>query len=82
MNIVIDLEGNEEQEVFAILDKQRHYRKLYYLVLFVGEPPSEAIWMHKSELANCKEKISEYDTKSRKTSFQKGTSATNHTTPE
>lgn len=56
MKVVVDLDGTEEQEVFSILDKQRHKLRIYYLEQFLGESADEAMWMHKTELKNCRKK--------------------------
>lgn len=63
VSITIDTDGNEEEAVEKILDKKRENRKVYYLVQFVGDPESEAVWMHRSELQNCSELIKEFEAK-------------------
>lgn len=59
--VVIDADGTTEQVVIGILDKKRERRRVYYLVQFEGQPTSEAIWMHKSELKNCWDLVRQYE---------------------
>ncbi len=65
MNVVIDAKGTTEQVVTAILDKKKENRKVYYLVQFDRQAEADAIWMHKSELTNCRELIAEYNKKNK-----------------
>ena len=60
LSVVIDSDGNVEQEVKAILDKKREKRRIYYLVQFMDDPESEAVWLPKSDLTNCKDLIKKY----------------------
>ena len=59
--IVVDADGTEEMEVAEILDMKRYQRKLYYLVRFQDEPSSEAVWLSKLELKNCKELLKDFE---------------------
>ena len=61
LSVVIDADGNVEQEVFAILAKKRERRKIHYLVQFDGGPPSEAIWLSKYELKQCMDLIKDFE---------------------
>lgn len=54
------IEGEEEFEVEAILDSRLHYRKLQYLVKWLGYPSSENSWEPSSSLTNCPEKLSRF----------------------
>ena len=57
--IVID--GQEEYEVESILDKRRHRRRIEYLVKWKGFPDYDATWEPLTNLANAKEKVSEFE---------------------
>lgn len=61
LNVIIDANGTEEQLVAEILAKKRENRRVYYLVRFDGDIPSEAIWKPKSELSNCMELVRDYE---------------------
>lgn len=65
VSVTIDKSGKIEEAVYAILDKKRRNRKLYFLVQFVGDNEEEAIWMQKSELGNCKELLQLYNKNNR-----------------
>lgn len=60
LSVVIDAEGNVEQEVIAILDKKKVKRRVYYLVQFEGDSLEEAIWMPVSEFKHCQELIQRF----------------------
>ena len=72
LSVVIDADGTVEQEVHAILDKKRDNRRIYYLVQFIDYHVSEAVWMTKAELKNCKELVNEYETLTRTSNLRKG----------
>ena len=72
LSVVIDADGTVKQEVYAILDKKREQRRIYYLVQFMDEPVSEAVWMTRAELKNCKDLVREYETSTRKSNLRKG----------
>ena len=71
LSVVVDADGNVEQEVFAILDKKRKNQRVYYLVQFESDAVSDAIWIHKSELRNCIDLVRDYENSTR-TSSSKG----------
>lgn len=72
--MVIDADGNVEQEFKAILDKKKSRRKIYYLVQFENDAPEDAIWMAKSELSNCRDRIQEFEESARTLDSKKGVS--------
>lgn len=70
LSVVFDADGTMEEEVKAILRKKREQRKLFYLVQFMGESESKAIWLHKSRLKHCQDLVQEFE-KSTRTSIPK-----------
>ena len=72
LSVVIDADGTVEQEVEAILRKKKHQRRIYYLVQFMDDPESEAVWLPKSELTNCKELIKRFEESMRTSIQEKG----------
>lgn len=65
LSVVIDADGNVEQEVKAILDKKKSRRRIYYLVQFEHDAPEDAIWMAKTDLGNCKDRIQDFEKSAR-----------------
>lgn len=59
--VTIDVHGNEEHAVRAILNKKTVGRRLFYLVHFYGTDDSEAVWMPKSELGNCRDLVAAFE---------------------
>ena len=74
--IVVDADGTEEMEVAEILEKKGYRRALYYLVRFEDEPRSEAVWLSKSELKNCKDLIKDFEKATGTSQSNKGVSVT------
>ena len=72
LSVVIDADGTIVQEVYATLDKKREHRRIYYLIQFMDEPVSEAVWMTRAELKNCKDLVREYETSTRTSNLRKG----------
>lgn len=60
--VVIDTEGNVEQEFIAILDKKKENRSVFYLVQFEGDSVEDAVWMKATHLDKCKEFIKKFKT--------------------
>ena len=60
LSVVFDADATVEQDVKASLKKKREKRRIYYLVQFMDEPESEAIWLPKARLRNCRECIEEF----------------------
>lgn len=54
---------NKEDVVLAFLDKKGEHNKLYYLVQFYSNSEDETVWIHKSELNNCKKLLSLFNKK-------------------
>lgn len=61
LDVVIDADGTVEQEVKAILDRRRVNRRYEYLVQFVGQPESEAIYLPRTDVRNCMEFVRDYE---------------------
>ena len=78
LEVTVDFDGSVEQEVQEILQKKRVSHRTFYLVHFKGEPLSEAVWLPRSELMNCRGLIAEFESKnpSRTTRVQSGVSVT------
>lgn len=72
LSVVIDPEGNVEQEVIAILNKKRVKRRIFYLVQFEGDEVEDSIWMPSSDLRNCRELIKKFETSPRTSTSKKG----------
>ncbi len=56
----ITIDDHPEYEVAAILDSKFLRRKLYYLVDWVGYPPSERSWEPSDHLLNAQDKVNEF----------------------
>ena len=56
----ITIDDHPEYEVAAILDSKFLRRKLYYLVDWVGYPPSERPWEPSDHLLNAQDKVNEF----------------------
>lgn len=60
-DIVINAEGHIEQDVAEILKKRTKRVQLQFLVRFQGDSLSEALWIYKPQLQNCKQLIKDYE---------------------
>ena len=56
----VQLDGEPEYEVAAILDSKLIRRHLYYLVDWVGYPPSERSWEPAANVAHAAAKVAEF----------------------
>ena len=72
LSVVVDANATVEQEVKAILKKKPEKRRKYYLVQFMDEPESEAIWLPKARLRNCLECIEEFEKSTRTSHARRG----------
>lgn len=56
----IEVEGEEEWEVEAVLDSKLLHGKLWYLVKWVGYSEAEKTWLPAANLANGKDLVEEF----------------------
>lgn len=71
-SVVIDTEGNIEQEVITILNKKKENRRVFYLVQFEGDSVEDTVWIKKTDLDNCKGCIRKFENSLRTTSSKRG----------
>lgn len=55
VDVIIEADGNIEQEIDAITKPGSTFQRRQYLVRFVCQTDEEAIWVTKEELRNAKE---------------------------
>ena len=59
------VDGQEEWEIDAIVDKRRHRRKLQYLVHWKGYEDSDNTWVNADDLPHAQEVIQDYEDRQR-----------------
>ena len=59
----INVDGEDQWEIDAILDSRIHYRKLQYKVRWLGFNDTEDRWLDASDLDNAKELVAEFHAK-------------------
>lgn len=67
VDIIIDADGNVEQEVETILQHRGPKRDREFLVKFVGHPDKDAEWMTRADLRNAQTVVNTYEASLKKT---------------
>ena len=58
--LFINVDGEDQAEIEEILDSKMHYRKLMYLVKWLGYPVTDNEWIAASDRAEANEYVAEF----------------------